>query len=129
MALKIAIDTNRYVDFCKGEPEVTQFLRRVRQLYLPFIVIAELRAGFHSGNHSALNERTLIRFLNSERVTVLYPDEQTTHHYATVFSQLRSAGTPIPTNDLWIASLVIQHELILYTRDQHFSFVPQIPRL
>jgi predicted nucleic acid-binding protein len=61
-------------------------------------------------------------------VDVLYPDEQTTHHYANVFAQLRRQGTPVPTNDLWIAALVVQHDLVLFTQDAHFAKVPQIAR-
>ena len=38
-------------------------------------------------------------------------DEQTTHHYAAVYRQLRKQGTPIPINDMWIAALVLQHSL------------------
>jgi predicted nucleic acid-binding protein len=71
----------------------------------------------------------LTRFLNSPRVRVLYTDEQTTHHYASLFRQLRDQGTPIPTNDLWIAALVIQHDLILCSRDRHFDALPQIARI
>ena len=62
-------------------------------------------------------------------VAVLYPDEQTTHQYATVFRQLRRQGTPIPTNDIWIAALVLQHDLALYARDRHFEHLPQIVTL
>ena len=61
-------------------------------------------------------------------VRLLVPDEQTTHHYAAVFRQLRQQGTPIPTNDVWIAALVIQHGLVLSSRDAHFDHLPQILR-
>jgi predicted nucleic acid-binding protein len=67
--------------------------------------------------------------LNSPRVAVLYPDEDTTHHYARVFVQLRAQGTPIPTHDMWVAALCLQHNLLLYTRDSHFDCLPQLPRV
>jgi hypothetical protein len=50
-----------------------------------------------------LDEATLVRFLDSRRVDLMFADEDTTHHYARLFQQLRRQGTPIPTNDLWIA--------------------------
>ena len=53
----------------------------------------------------------------------------TTHDYARLFRQLRAAGTPIPTNDLWIAALAAQHDLPLFTRDGHFDYLPQLPRV
>ena len=57
---------------------------------------------------------------------MLFADDQTTHHYAAVFSQLRKQGTPIPTNDMWLAALVLQHNLVLHARDKHFAHLPQI---
>jgi tRNA(fMet)-specific endonuclease VapC len=59
----------------------------------------------------------------------VFADEDSTHHYARLFRQLRRQGTPIPTNDLWIAALVVQHQLHLFARDAHFDHLPQIPRL
>jgi len=53
----------------------------------------------------------------------------TTHHHARLFRQLRVQGKPIPTNDLWTAALVVQHDLHLFARDAHFDALPQIPRL
>src|SRR5262249_42391583 len=101
--------------------EALSVVQVAKRIYLPFITIMELPAGLLSVTKSAQNERTLTRFLNSPRVEVLHPDEQTTHHYARLFAVLRGQGTPIPTNDLWIAALVVQHDLILYARDKHFN--------
>jgi tRNA(fMet)-specific endonuclease VapC len=56
-------------------------------------------------------------------------DDQTTHHYAALYRQLRQTGTPIPTNDMWIAALVLQHSLVLCARDTHFDALPQLMRL
>jgi tRNA(fMet)-specific endonuclease VapC len=127
--VRIAIDTNRYVDFVKGLLEVVQQLRRADEILMPFIVLGELRAGFAGGARTGENEANLVRFLDSRRVDLVFADEGTMHHYARLFHQLRRLGTPIPTNDLWIAALVVQHELHLFARDAHFDHLPQIPRL
>ncbi|MEK6543655.1 MAG: ATP-dependent Clp protease proteolytic subunit, partial [Elusimicrobiota bacterium] len=82
-----------------------------------------------AGTKGKKNEAKLTEFLNSPRVRVLYADEQTTHHYARIFAQLRSQATPIPTNDLWIAALTIQHDLLLLSRDAHFNRIPQIVKI
>jgi len=60
---------------------------------------------------------------------VLYADEQTTYHHAAIYRQLRKQGTPIPTNDMWIAALIVQHSLILFALDAHFDALPQLARL
>jgi len=129
MALSIAIDGNRYTDFSRGDREVVQVFSSADAIVLPFIVVAELRAGFLGGSRSAENERNLTRFLRKDRVSVLFPDDATTHLYATLHIDLRRAGTPIPTNDLWIAALVLQHDLVLFSRDRHFDRLPRLPRV
>ncbi len=127
--MRIAIDTNRYVDFCRGDEAIVQLLQSAEEIHLPFITLGELRAGFRAGTRASSNERVLTQFLNSPRVDTLFADAQTTHHYAQLFSQLRAQGTPIPTNDLWIAALVVQHNLTLVSRDQHFAHLPQLARV
>ncbi len=127
--MKIALDTNRYVDFMKGEAGVVGQLQRAEKIILPFVVAAELRAGFLAGDRRQQNERVLTRFLNSTRVSIFYPDENSTHYYAQLFQQLRQQGTPIPTNDIWMGAIALQHNLILYTRDIHFKNLPQIPQI
>jgi tRNA(fMet)-specific endonuclease VapC len=127
--VRIAIDTNRYVDFAKGVAEAVERFRRADQILVPFIVLGELRAGFAGGARGSENEAALVRFLDSRRVDAVFADEETTHHYARLFQQLRRQGTPIPTNDLWIAALTVQHHAQLFARDAHFDHLPQIPRL
>jgi tRNA(fMet)-specific endonuclease VapC len=127
--MRLAIDTNRYVDFARGLADAVSRLRTAERILLPLIVLGELRAGFLAGLRAPENEAGLTRFLNSPRVDVLLADEDTTHHYARLFHQLRRQGTPIPTNDIWIAALVVQHQLYLFARDTHFDHLPQIPRL
>ena len=127
--MRIALDTNRYRDFCANQPEVVRILRQAERIYLPFAVLAELRAGFAAGRHGRENERVLSLFLNRPRVAPLFADEETTHHFARLYGQLRKQGTPIPVHDLWIAALAAQHDLLLCTRDAHFEHLPQIPRV
>ena len=129
MALKIALDTNRYRDFCAGDRDVLDRVQLAERVVLPFVTLAELRAGFLYGTRTGDNERVLQRFLRRPRVGVLYASEDTTRHYAQLFAQLRTQGTPIPVNDLWIAALVLEHGFDLYSRDSHFDHLPQLPRV
>jgi len=127
--MRLLIDTNRYTDFVRGEPSAVKSIQTASKLYIPFIVLAELRAGFACGTRARENEATLTRVLQQESVSVIYADADTTRHYAAIYADLRRAGTPIPTNDLWIAALAIQHELVLLTRDPHFQRIPQLPKI
>src|SRR5688500_6279845 len=127
--MRVALDVNRDADLCRGVAEVIGLISRAERVYLPLIVLWYLRGGFKVGTRGAGYERMLTRFLSSPRVRLLLPDEQTTVHYAHLFAQLRAQATPIPTNDLWIAALVIQHDLTLLTRDSHFDHLSQLDRL
>jgi len=51
---------------------------------------------------------------------------QSVGYSAVYWYQLRAQGTPMPTNDLWIAALVLEHGLTLYSRDAHFQGLPQL---
>lgn len=129
MALRLALDTNRYTDLCRGDASVLETIEVADEVWLPFIVLGELRAGFAVGSQGPRNEAALRRFLLKPGIGVLYAGEQTAYHYATVYRQLRTQGTPIPTNDMWIAALVLEHSLTLYDRDAHFNALPQLMRI
>ena len=127
--MRLALDTNRYTDFCRGDGEVVTALERAEEIYVPFIVLGELRAGLAASRHRTSNEAVLRAFLVKPGVRILLADEDTTLHYAAVHRQLRAQGTPIPTNDMWIAALVLQHRLVLAHRDRHFDHLPQLATL
>ena len=127
--MRLALDTNRYTDLCRGNVSVVETVELADDVCLPFIVLGELRAGFAVGSQGPRNESALRRLLLKSGVSVLYADEQTTHHYAAIYRQLRQQGTPIPTNDMWIAALVLQHSLVLFARDAHFDALPQLTRV
>lgn len=129
--MRILLDTNRLTDALRRERSVAALVEEAAEIWIPFIALAEIKAGFLGGDprRRAQNESLLLRFLRLRSVGVVYADRETTEVYARLFLQLRQAGTPIPTNDLWIASLAIQHELALITRDAHFAKVPQVALL
>lgn len=124
--MKIALDTNRYRDLCDGDAEVKRLLEEAESVYLPIVVLGELRAGFSLGRRGRENEQVLLRFLAKPGVEVLGITDATTREYASLYRQLRQQGTPIPINDLWIAALVVENNLSLCSRDDHFLHLPQL---
>ena len=127
--MRIALDTNRYVDLCRNFQPTVKLVDHAREVCLPFIVVGELRAGFAKGSRELENEGILRRFLFKPNVRVVFADDQTTIHYAAVYRQLRQQGTFIPTNDMWIAAIVLQHNFELHARDAHFDHLPQLLRV
>ncbi len=124
--MRFALDTNRLSDFLEGAAEAVDRVQLAERLFVPVIVLGEIRAGFLAGRAAAANEARLAQFLDSQRVFVLPVDASTSFHYGRIFAALRKRGTPIPQNDLWIAALAFQHALPLYTRDTHFRHLPEI---
>jgi tRNA(fMet)-specific endonuclease VapC len=124
--VKLALDTNRYRDLCDNDQDVVRLLENAESIYVPFIVIAELRAGFALGTKGRENESVLQRFLMKPGVEVAYAGDATTRSYASLYRQLRQQATPIPTNDLWIAALVLERGFVLCSRDEHFKHLPQL---
>jgi len=126
--MRVALDTNRLTDLFQGDSVVAETLACCDEVWIPLIVLAEIKAGFYGGTQQSRNEALLRTFLAKDTVAVLVPDRDTAEHYARVFVQLKRAGTPVPDNDLWIAAMTLQHDLVLITRDQHFERIPQLPR-
>ena len=126
--MRVALDTNRLTDLFQGDRELADRLGECDEVWLPLMVLAEIQAGFYGGSQQHRNEILLRSFLVKPTVGILLPARDTAEHYARLFVQLKRAGTPIPDNDLWIAALVLQHDLVLITRDRHFEQVPQLLR-
>lgn len=127
--MKVALDTNAYTAFCKGDAVLRGIIEQAKTVIVPLFVLAELRSGFICGNRQNENEKNLERFLNTSRVVVHSPNEVTTYLYAQLFQQLRESGHKIPINDLWIAALVLQYDSVLVTYDYHFKYITQLPVL
>ena len=123
---RLLVDTSAYAAFMRGGVEAVTAIREAEEIFLSATVLGELLAGFLAGRQRANNEAELERFLASPRVHIIDVDEGTAQRYAVIFATLRSAGTPTPTNDLWIAASAMQHGLELVTLDEHFRKVPQI---
>ncbi len=126
MEVRVALDTNCLTDLFQGDAALAKRLGTCDEVWIPLIVLAEIKAGFYGGTRQHRNESILRAFLSKPTVGVLLPDRETAEQYARLFIQLKRAGTPIPDNDLWIAALVLEHDLVLITRDQHFQRIPQL---
>ncbi|TKB25835.1 type II toxin-antitoxin system VapC family toxin [Desulfopila sp. IMCC35006] len=118
---KILIDTNIYSAALRGDPEVVQILRHVIHIGICAVSLGELLSGFKGGNREQENKKSLGFFLDSPRVAIYSIDEYTAEYYSAILNQLKKLGTPIPTNDIWIAASAFQHGLQLYTLDKHFA--------
>lgn len=124
--MNILVDAMAYSAFMRGEDWAVSRIESAESVGMPIIVLGELHAGFEATERKVENEHTLTDFLNRPGVEVFYVEDQTAIVYGTFFQYLRSRGTPIPTNDIWIAALTHQHTRVLLARDKHYRHLPQI---
>ena len=120
---KILIDTNIYSEFMRGDNKVKYILSETQLIGISVISIGELLSGFKAGINEEKNRKELSFFLDSPRVKVYNVDIETSEFYSKVITDLKNSGNPIPTNDIWIASIAFQNGLKLFTLDNHFQKV------
>jgi predicted nucleic acid-binding protein len=123
---KVMMDTSTYAAFLRGSPGVKEAVQQADEIVFNPVVLGELTAGFLMGRNEKRNRAILKDFLSSPRVIIAEIDEETSERYAVIVQSLRMKGTPIPTNDLWIAASAMQHGLEVLTTDKHYLEVPQI---
>ncbi|MBI4607962.1 MAG: type II toxin-antitoxin system VapC family toxin [Candidatus Rokubacteria bacterium] len=123
---RVMLDTSAYSAFMRGHPEIKLAFQRAEEIYLNPIILGELLAGFARGKHTRKNERELRTFLTSPRVELVDVNEETAERYAVILDSLWRAGTPIPTNDIWIAASAMQYGLHVLTTDAHYQKVTQV---
>jgi predicted nucleic acid-binding protein len=124
--MRLLLDTSAYSAFMNGHSEIKSALQQSEEIFLNPIVLGELFAGFSRGQRRKKNENELGQFLASERVAVVDITDDTAERYAVILNGLWRAGTPIPTNDIWIAASAMEHGLHLLTTDGHYQKVAQI---
>ena len=117
----ILIDTNFYADIMFGKKEAMDIIHHSEKILISPIVLGELLYGFKNGTHEKDNIHQLEMFLQASSVQEIFLTKKTAQYFAAISAQLKKQGTPIPTNDIWIAACAMEHAAALVTRDQHFD--------
>ena len=122
---RAVIDTNVLISFLeKGHP-VAQLLSGFDRLVVPAPVDAEFRAGLNLSTKSGRAKSTLLdELLADESVEYVSLGRSESRKYAEIFKYLKGQGTPIPSNDIWIASVALLRDATLVTMDEHFRRIP-----
>jgi tRNA(fMet)-specific endonuclease VapC len=118
--MKIILDTSAYVGFKRNAVETVAIIVKAELIVFSPVVLGELMFGFRNGSRFKKNMDDLNRFLEHEAVDLAPIGETTSDRYSRIAAQLRLQGTPIPTNDIWIAAQAMEHGAELITSDKHF---------
>ena len=127
--MRLVVDTNAYSALLGGEGRVRELLESADWLGFPATVIGELMAGFLAGGRAARNIDLLDEFLSTTGVEVLPLRRGEAERYGAIVKSLRDRGTPIPTNDIWIAASALAADARLLSRDRHFDAVAGLVRM
>jgi predicted nucleic acid-binding protein len=123
---RYCLDTSAYSHFLRGREEVVAILDRAEWVGVPTVTLGEIRTGFLLGGHRLRNESELQSFLANPVVEVLVVDEEVSRHYGEIVAHLRAAGTPLPTNDIWIAATAARSGALVLTYDRHFEAMARV---
>ena len=123
---RIVLDTSAYSEYLKGNEAVKNIIQKADEISVTPVILGELISGFVKGRYEKKNRDILNEFLTSPRVSIIDVDEETSERYAIIINYLREQGTPIPTNDIWIAASAMQYGLKILTTDKHYLKVPLV---
>lgn len=121
--MKLLLDTSAYVEFKRNVVEVVEIIVRAELILFSPVVLGELMFGFRNGTRFKENMDNLNKFLQHEVVKLVQIGEITSDRYSRIAAKLKRQGTPIPTNDIWIAAQTMEHGAELITSDQHFETI------
>jgi tRNA(fMet)-specific endonuclease VapC len=115
----LLLDTNIVIDVFDGNTDIANKINKLPEFFIPSIVLGELYVGVNRVANKAKHLKKLNEFLKLSKVLDI--DNTTAVHYGELIASLFKKGKPIPTNDVWIAAVALQHDLTLITRDKHFN--------
>jgi tRNA(fMet)-specific endonuclease VapC len=121
--MNLILDTSGLIHFLQKQPHAVNALAQADRILVPVIVVGELLAG---AQVPSKKNQMIQEFLIRPRVAVQVIDADTPTYYAHLLQFLKKRGTPIPTNDLWIAASTMQTGARILTSDAHFLRLPQL---
>ena len=119
-------DTNVLVDFLNGDHVLSDIIETADRLVVTPIVLGEFFAGLGPDTRSRRHNNALSNLMEDAAVEYFAFSENTPLFYARTYQFLKAQGTPIPTNDIWIAAFAQETGSVLLTRDRHFQYIPTL---
>lgn len=124
MSGRYLLDTNIIIALFADEAVVKNNLAQADEVFIPSIVIGELCYGARKSGRVQQNLARIDELASNS--TVLGCDAESSRQYGEIKNRLRLIGPPLPENDIWIAAVALQYQLILVTRDAHFQQVENL---
>ncbi len=125
--ISAVIDTSVLIGCFQREHGISEKVSEYDRILVCPAVLGEFKAGLdvETKRGRKASER-LDEFLDDPAVVIVPCTDETADWYARVFKALKANGTPIPTNDVWIAASALEHGAAVLSGDVHFSLVPML---
>jgi predicted nucleic acid-binding protein len=123
---RYCLDTSAYSQFKRGHARIVALIDRAEWIGVPAVTEGELHVGFLLGTRREQNEVELRDFMANPIVERLPIDAEVSRHYADIVVDLRRAGTPVPTNDIWIAATAARASAVVLSTDRHFDAISRV---
>ena len=121
------LDTNALSAWADGNPACRPTFAEASRLVVPAIVLGEYHYGIRQSRHRRRYEEWLTKNLLYAEIQPV--SEITASHYAEIRNRLKTNGTPIAANDIWIAATALELKLPLLSNARHFDLIPELDRV
>ena len=121
MTGRVLLDTNAVIALLAGDQALHHQIVDAEAVFVSVTVLGELYYGAAKSSRAEDNLAAVDTF--SRTCALLLATTSTARIYGQIKATLKSKGTPIPENDLWIAAVAWENGLTVVTRDDHFGLV------
>jgi len=121
---KCLVDTTIIIHIFKKRIAFAQQLQSLEEVFINSTVIGELYFGAYASASIQKKISEIEAF--QKKCTILNVTPETGIIFGQIKARLKAKGRPIPENDIWIAALAMEHNLPLYTTDNHFRGVDNL---
>ena len=123
---RYCLDTSAYIEFLRGDSRAVSAIDGASWIGFPVITLGELYTGFVLSTRHGRDEERLREFLAHPVVETIPADDEVAHEYAHLVAELRTAGRPLPANDIWIAACAARTSSVILTCDAHFARIERV---
>ena len=119
MSGRYLLDTAILVAILGDEPNIREKLQQASDIFVPPMALGELYFATFGTDDVRKTQDDLADFVS--HCVIPQCDADTAREYGTLKESVWSRGLSMSENDLWIAALARQHNLVLVTRDKPFK--------
>ena len=122
----LVLDSNAIIALFDGDEDICETISSAEKVLVPAVVLGEVQLGINDTKRGRTTRKALERFLDQPFVEVLDVGAETASCFVTIMKYLMAHGTPIPTDDVWIAAGALETGSVILTRDGHFASIPMV---